>query len=163
MRKAFSIQRISKLFFTPILLVLIQSCTNTPIGQQLSNSFDSPIEKTPNKNLVSEADDLLSSNTLKKNVKESSSSNENINQQKVIKKTSIIRLKKQIKSKNEVPTFIPQPYRITIKLSASNPSAPAETVTKALRNAGVSFQVEMIERIDSQALIENVRSGRSKR
>ena len=163
LRKISSIQRISKFFFTPIILVLIQSCTNNPIGQQLSNSFDSPVEVNPSKNLVSQEDDFLSSNTPKKNLKESSSFNANLNQQKVRKSTSIIQLQKQIKSQKKVAAFTPQPYRITIKLSASNPSAPAETVTKALRNAGVSFEVEMIERIDPQSLIEDARSGRSKR
>ena len=47
--------------------------------------------------------------------------------------------------------FKPQPYRITIKLSGANPSAPAETVTKALRRAGVNFEVERIERVDTQS------------
>ena len=52
--------------------------------------------------------------------------------------------------------FKPQPYRIIIKLSGANPSAPAESVTKALRKAGIQFEVEKIERFssdsDSQAL-----------
>jgi hypothetical protein len=41
----------------------------------------------------------------------------------------------------------PAPYRITIQLPAADPAAPAEAVTEALRAAGVSFEVEMIERI----------------
>ena len=41
----------------------------------------------------------------------------------------------------------PSPYRVTIKLPAADPSAPAEQVTEALRAAGVSFEVETIERI----------------
>jgi len=43
----------------------------------------------------------------------------------------------------------PAPYRITIKLPAADPSAPAELVTRALRAAGVSFEVETIERVPS--------------
>jgi len=41
----------------------------------------------------------------------------------------------------------PAPYRVTIKLPSADPSAPAEAVTQALRAAGVSFEVEMIERV----------------
>ena len=41
----------------------------------------------------------------------------------------------------------PAPYRVTIKLPGADPSAPAELVTRALRAAGVSFEVETIERI----------------
>jgi len=40
-------------------------------------------------------------------------------------------------------------YRITIKLPGADPSAPAEVVTEALRAAGVSFEVETIERMPS--------------
>jgi len=39
------------------------------------------------------------------------------------------------------------PYRVTLKLPGADPSAPAEVVTRALRAAGVSFEVETIERI----------------
>ena len=41
----------------------------------------------------------------------------------------------------------PAPYRVTIKLPAADPSAPAEVVTEALRAAGVAFEVETIERV----------------
>tara|TARA_Y100001968_G_scaffold7997_1_gene6753 strand:- start:155 stop:541 length:387 start_codon:yes stop_codon:yes gene_type:complete len=44
--------------------------------------------------------------------------------------------------------FNPQPYRIILRLSGANPSAPAESVTEALRKAGVQFEVEKIERFD---------------
>ena len=47
--------------------------------------------------------------------------------------------------------FKPQPYRIILKLSAANPSAPAETVTEALRKAGVQFEVEKIERFEEES------------
>jgi len=41
----------------------------------------------------------------------------------------------------------PAPYRVTIKLPAADPSAPAEAVTRALRSAGLTFEVETIERV----------------
>jgi hypothetical protein len=39
------------------------------------------------------------------------------------------------------------PYRLILSLPAADPAAPAEAVTEALRAAGVSFEVETIERI----------------
>ena len=51
--------------------------------------------------------------------------------------------------------FNPQPYRIILKLSGANPSAPAETVTNALRKAGVEFEVEKIERFDDNILLKD--------
>ncbi len=41
----------------------------------------------------------------------------------------------------------PVPYRITLKLPLTDPAAPAESVTQALRAAGLRFEVEMIERV----------------
>ena len=41
-----------------------------------------------------------------------------------------------------------EPYRITIRLAGANPAAPAEAVTRALREADVGFAVERIERVD---------------
>ena len=51
--------------------------------------------------------------------------------------------------------FNPQPYRIILKLSGANPSAPAETVTEALRKAGVQFEVEKIERFEEDNFSKN--------
>lgn len=48
-------------------------------------------------------------------------------------------------------TMAPLPYRVTLRLPAADPSAPAEAVTEALRAAGISFEVETIERIRSAA------------
>lgn len=43
------------------------------------------------------------------------------------------------------------PYRLTLRLSGADPAAPAEAVTQALRAAGLSFEVEVIERIPEPA------------
>lgn len=53
------------------------------------------------------------------------------------------------------------PYRVTLKLPAADPAAPAEAVTEALRAAGVRFEVETIERIRSSGPAEGVQSGGS--
>ena len=39
-------------------------------------------------------------------------------------------------------------YRITIRLAGADPAAPAEAVTRALREADVGFAVERIERVE---------------
>ena len=55
------------------------------------------------------------------------------------------------KPRAATPTPAPAaaPYRVTLKLPGADPSAPAEVVTRALRAAGVPFEVETIERIVS--------------
>lgn len=47
------------------------------------------------------------------------------------------------------PSGLPQgPYRITIRLPGADPASPSDAVTRALRQAGVPFAVERIERIE---------------
>jgi hypothetical protein len=41
------------------------------------------------------------------------------------------------------------PYRLVLRLPLADPAAPAEVVTDALRAAGVSFEVETIERLSA--------------
>ena len=81
-------------------------------------------------------------NDFYKVIKEDSTSNKDRLSQKSTKST-----KKTI--------FNPQPYRIILKLFGTNPSAPAETVTEALRKAGVQFEVEKIERVDQENFSKN--------
>ena len=42
----------------------------------------------------------------------------------------------------------PAPYRIPIRLAGADPAAPAEAVTRALRDADVGFAAERIERVE---------------
>ena len=61
-------------------------------------------------------------------------------------------------SQDPEPEFTPRPaaaqpqpqapYRITIRLAGADPAAPAEAVTRALREADVGFAVERIERVE---------------
>ena len=44
------------------------------------------------------------------------------------------------------PPANPAPYRLTLLLPQADPAAPAEVVTRALRSAGVPFEVETIQR-----------------
>jgi hypothetical protein len=49
------------------------------------------------------------------------------------------------------PPANPAPYRLTILLPQADPAAPAEGVTRALRAAGVPFEVETIQRTGTAA------------
>ena len=39
------------------------------------------------------------------------------------------------------------PYRVLLRLPATDPAAPAEALTRALRAANLPFEVETIERV----------------
>jgi len=140
-------------------LIPLQACSNTQIGEKLENSFDTtenPIVsvntmKAKDQNKLKEIKKIKSSKidedkenkNFKRNItKENSTSNKDRFSQKSTKS-----IKKVI--------FKPQPYRIILKLSGANPSAPAETVTNALRKAGVQFEVEKIERFDEKLLLKD--------
>lgn len=152
----------SRLFLIPSLLTIVQSCSNNPIGQELSNSFDSPIDINSDSKVV----ENINPQSLKDSKKKAKEPPIVVsNKRKTVQKSSFImdsKNKRKTKTKEKKSNFIPQPYRITIKLSAANPSAPAEMVTKALRTAGVSFEVEKIELIREKELIKDSRSGRSR-
>ena len=145
--------------FLIVSLIPFQACSNTLIGEKLENSFDTSENqsvslnntksKEPNKlkeikkNKLSKMDDNKENKKFKgKITKENSVTNKDRFSQKSTKS-----LKKVL--------FKPQPYRIILKLSATNPSAPAETVTKALIKAGVQFEVEKIERFEEKNLLKD--------
>ena len=48
----------------------------------------------------------------------------------------------------------PTPYRLRLRLPAADPAAPAEAVTRALRAAGILFEVEAIERLPTAAPVD---------
>ena len=142
--------------FLIVTLIPLQSCSKTPIGEKLENSFDS-IEnptisgktakvKVQNKleKIKSRENDYEEEN---KNVQVNSTKNNSISNKDRSRKKSAKSIKQVI--------FNPQPYRIILKLSGANPSAPAETVTNALRKAGVDFEVEKIERFDEKSLLKD--------
>ena len=156
--------RTSKFFLTSTFLVIVQSCSNTPIGQDLSNSFDDPVGTNSEVISTNKKIKTVTSKASRKKLKdrpELASDNKKIIDKKIF--SSANEFPKKNKRKERFSSFTPQPYRITIKLSAANPSAPAETVTKALRTAGVRFEVEMIELIEDKTVVKDSRSGRLKR
>tara|TARA_Y100001968_G_scaffold41912_1_gene31962 strand:- start:590 stop:1066 length:477 start_codon:yes stop_codon:yes gene_type:complete len=138
----------------------LQACSNTRIGEKLENSFDTTENQKVSVNMTkakdqdklnkikkiksSKIDDDKENKNFKRNItKKNSTSNKDRFNQKSTKS-----IKKVI--------FKPQPYRIILKLSGSNPSAPAESLTNALRNAGVQFEVEKIERFEEDILLKNL-------
>ena len=153
---------VEKMFFRLFLIATViplQSCSRTVIGEKLEKSFDINENPTISKitTNVKVKNKLNEIKNIKSSKKDYQEENENV-QANVIKNNSIPnkdRLRqKSTKSINKV-IFNPQPYRIILKLSGANPSAPAETVTKALRKAGVEFEVEKIERFDERSLLKD--------
>ncbi len=132
---------------TTICLLMNQSCTKSQIGEELANSFDTPRESSAPEKPIKELNDKNESRVQKVSVSKT-------------KKNKV--LKPERFKKKRMDNFVPQPYRIIIKLSGANPSAPAETVTEALRKAGISFEVERIERFDNQSSIKVISSGRDR-
>ena len=149
--------------FIRLLLIVVflplQSCSNTLIGEKLENSFDTSENSTASE-MTTKAKERNKVNGLEKiksNKIASDRKNKNITE--TMTKENLISNKDRFSQrptkaiKKEI--FNPQPYRIILNLSATNPSAPAETVTKALIKAGVQFEVEKIERFEEENLLKD--------
>ncbi len=153
---------VEKIFIRLFLIVTLfplQSCSNTPIGEKLENSFDiaekpSTLEKSNNNPEKSNEKTKIKSR-IKDDKKENKNNFANIIQENSISNKNRLSQKSSQSIKKTI--FNPQPYRIILRLSGANPSAPAETVTEALRKAGVQFEVEKIERFD----VENFSKSKS--
>ena len=141
--------KVDNLFIKPISLilfpfiVLIQSCSNTQLGNDLEKSFE------PNFNEVSEKVSPELDPKIEKQISNKLKNNKNlrINSSNIRIQNNELNTTKTIRNRSKNLKFTPQPYRITIKLKAANPSAPAQSVTEALIDAGVVFEVEKIENI----------------
>lgn len=149
-----------------MLVLMLQGCESTPYGQQLAGSFDSqqqgsqasPGSSAPAEAVKTEAIKTDSASSKDRSVETPSeeSSNGEITTGANLQKPEASASRdepKQKALKTEGPvdrsarTVKSQPYRIIIKLSGADPSAPAEAVTEALRKAGVVFEVETIQRV----------------
>ena len=140
--------------FLIVILIPLQSCSNTVIGEKLESSFDTPqnLRASGDINIKSKKQNEMPKITSR--IKVEKKKNEK-DLGKIIKENSISnkdRLSEKSSKLVKNTIFTPQPYRIILRLSGANPSAPAETVTKALRKAGVQFEVEKIERFDNAEL-----------
>lgn len=147
------------------LLLALQACSETTFGQKLADSFDSPptpaaAQQTPNTKLEEPATSLKAAakaeDQREKDKGKSETELDNEAEQTeaaepnpVKKPLSKVQPAKQGSTPIRSLPADPRPYRITIRLAAADPAAPAESVTDALRRAGIGFEVETIEKIPS--------------
>ena len=120
----------------------LAGCSGTPLGDQLARSFSAPpaqpaqpVSPAPNPATATPALGTPTSSTPASSTPASPKKAE----------------PKPVEAKPALNPSKPAPYRITIQLPSADPAAPAEAVTEALRAAGVSFEVEMIERVGAAA------------
>ena len=139
------------LFLTATLIPL-QSCSNTLIGEKLENSFDITENAITSGEITNGTKKLIEIKKIKLRKKEVK--NENDSRDNFTENSKSNKDKSRHKSIKPIKKIIfnQQPYRIILRLSGANPAAPAETVTEALRKAGVQFEVEKIERFDEESL-----------
>ena len=148
--------------FLIIAFIPFQSCSNTLIGEKLEKSFDTNMNQATSGITVNskEQNKLKEIQIIKLSKIDDDKVNKNI-KEIIVKENSISnkdskdRFNKKTTNSLKKVIFNPQPYRIILKLSGANPSAPAETVTNALRKAGVQFEVEKIERFDEEGLLKD--------
>lgn len=134
----------SGLWLLPLLL--LQACGNTQLGQQLADSFDPPSRPqagSPAASVPSRGQDPGPT------PKPDGSKPDPVTAPKPTQPAA-----QPSTQKPPSPAQDPQPYRITIRLSAADPSAPAEVVTRSLREAGIGFEVETIERIQPPGILQ---------
>ena len=149
-------------------LVLLQACAGTPVAERLERSFaapqsemssssgisspptvTSPAAAAPESSVAGDAPEEKAAT--KKDATQKDTTKKDITKDDTPKKdsapTSPAISEPSTSAVSEVSAEEAEPYRITIRLSGADPSAPAEAVTRALRNADVRFAVERIERI----------------
>ena len=131
-------------------LLLLQGCAGSPVARQLEGSFNAPpADQQPDQQAEqppasavqasdatqAEAVEVAREPELEPSVTAAGTDNTTLQE-----------------SEPEISPAQPsRPYRITIRLAAADPAAPAEVVTRALRKAQVSFSVERIERIEGES------------
>ena len=139
-------------------LVLLQGCAGTPLAERLETSFgaqdaalltapDTVVEKQAARSVQANPTGSAINNSVSPAAElpdvETSASNPIASDPTPSDPTPSDPTPSDPPSSNQPQ----EPYRITIRLSGADPAAPAEAVTRVLRNADVSFAVERIERI----------------
>lgn len=119
-----------------LLAGALAGCQGTPLGDQLSRSFSDPLPATP------ASPPAAAAATQAKPAAPAPAA----------KTEAVAAAPKPAPKPDPAPaaprrSAPPAPYRVTIKLPAADPSAPAEVLTQALRAAGLAFEVETIERV----------------
>ena len=144
-----------------VALIPLQSCSNTLIGERLESSFDT-IDNTIDLRKTTKAKEQNKTKVMRKikssKIDDNKSIKGNIPNETTISNKD--RFNQQSNKSKKKVIFNPQPYRIILKLSGTNPSAPAETLTNALIQAGIQFEVEKIERFEDEMLTNDPSSQR---
>ena len=138
-----------------LALMAVQACDGTPFGQQLSDSFDGSSSESssgnPPPSVQSKVESVKEEPIERVSVNEASG--KEASGKEVSGKEATVKAE-AAKSETLKTEATPQPstsarrlpYRITLRLFSADPAAPAEGVTKALRKAGIGFEVETIEK-----------------
>ena len=124
-------------------LALLQACAGSPVAEELQRSFESPeLMATEAEAPIPEQPQVVDPTPIDR------SQEVEVEQEAATKSDTDTDVDgidvQQPISKSLQP---PAPYRITIRLAGADPAAPAEAVTRALRQSEVVFSVERIERI----------------
>ena len=134
-------------------LVLLQGCAGTPLAERLETSFgaqDAALLTAPDTVVEKQAARSVQANPTGSAINDSVSPAAELLD---VETSASNPIASDPTPSNPTPSDPPssnqpqEPYRITIRLSGADPAAPAEAVTRVLRNADVSFAVERIERI----------------
>ena len=127
----------------------LAGCSGTPFGDQLSRSFSGAATSTQAPALGNKPDGEKPQANNEPTNSQAKPGQAKPGQAKTPPSPSPQARSPVVEAK---PVRLPRPpapadYRVTIKLPSVDPSAPAEALTKALRSAGLSFEVETIERV----------------
>ena len=125
-------------------LALLQACAGSPVAEELQRSFDAP-ELTVSGAVEPVPDQPVLDQNLKDRPQE-------VQGEVTVAADSDVDFAPDVEASVDPQLTTrslqpPAPYRITLRLAAADPAAPAEAVTRALRQSEVVFSVERIERI----------------
>lgn len=120
------------------VLFALAACSNTPIGEQLGNSFG-PTPATTKRPTQPVA---VAPKPVIKPVEPKPEPLKPEPPKPVPQAVEPIQQKPEPAEQQK-----PVPYRVLLRLPATDPAAPAEALTRALRAANLPFEVETIERV----------------
>ena len=135
---------------------LLQACAGTPVAERLERSFAvpeaRPAQAAAPAPVVKASPTVVSPSVASPSVASPTAATPSTPAAKAVslpEATDAPDPVPQRKPRTVPSQRLPQaPYRITIRLAGADPAAPAEAVTRALREADVGFAVERIERVE---------------
>ena len=128
-----------------LLPLLLVGCSSTPLGQQLGASFDAPPQAEPKP--AAKLEPAIKPVPLQQPKAEEPKADPQPAPPAEPAADATAEPEPKAEPEQAAEPRDPQPYRVILRLPSADPSAPAEAVTKALRAAGLPFEVETIERL----------------